>query len=27
VIYEIDGLAQLVHVLRIEHRRDIYRPR
>jgi len=27
VIYEIDDLAQLVHVLRIEHRRDIYRPR
>ena len=27
VIYEIDNLAQVVHVLRIEHRRDIYRPR
>lgn len=27
VIYEIDDLAQVVHVLRIEHRRDIYRPR
>jgi mRNA interferase RelE/StbE len=27
VIYEIDDLAQVVHVLRIEHRRDIYRYR
>jgi mRNA-degrading endonuclease RelE of RelBE toxin-antitoxin system len=27
VIYEIDDLAHVVHVLRIEHRRDIYRPR
>lgn len=27
VIYEIDDLAQLVYVLRIEHRHAIYRPR
>ena len=27
VIYEIDNLAQVVPMLRIEHRRDIYRPR
>jgi mRNA interferase RelE/StbE len=27
VIYEIDDPTQLVHVLRIEHRRDVYRAR
>ena len=27
VIYEIDDLAQVAHVLRIEHRREIYCPR
>lgn len=27
VIYRIDDSADVVHVLRIEHRRDSYRPR
>jgi len=27
VIYRIDDVARIVHVLRIEHRGDVYRPR
>jgi mRNA interferase RelE/StbE len=27
VVYEIDGQAEEVHVLRIDHRADVYRPR
>lgn len=27
VIYRIDDIGRVVYVLRVEHRRDIYRPR
>lgn len=27
VVYRIDDVARLVHVVRIEHRGDVYRPR
>jgi len=27
VIYRIDDTARMVHVVRIEHRGDVYRPR
>lgn len=27
VVYRIDGVAHLVHVVRIDHRSDVYRPR
>jgi mRNA-degrading endonuclease RelE of RelBE toxin-antitoxin system len=27
IVYELDGQAREIHVLRIDHRADVYRPR